>query len=63
MVNLILLLNQYIFYMGKKQKDWGFMVDGKWIQHELYLQQTDPKHNQWGTYGQPDNKRMKDLLN
>ena len=52
-----------IFYMGKKKKDWGFMVDGNWVQHELYLQQTDPKHNQWGTYGQPDNKRMKDLLN
>jgi hypothetical protein len=52
-----------IFYMGKKKKDWGFMVDGNWVQHELYLQQTDPKHNQWGTYGQPDNKRMKELLN
>ena len=52
-----------IFYMGKKKKDWGFMVDGNWVQHELYLQQTDPKHNQWGTYGQPDNKRMKVLLN
>ena len=42
-----------IFYMGKKQKDWGFMVDGKWIQHELYLQQTDPNHNQWGVKGEP----------
>ena len=35
-----------LFYMGKKKKDWGFMVDGNWIQHELYLQQTDRKHNQ-----------------
>ena len=52
-----------IFYKGKKKKEWGFMVDGNWVQHELYLQQTDPKHNQWGTYGQPDNKRMKELLN
>ena len=38
------------------------MVDGNWVQHELYLQQTDSKHNQWGAYGQPDNKRMKELL-
>tara|TARA_X000000950_G_scaffold289547_1_gene415402 strand:+ start:8078 stop:8581 length:504 start_codon:yes stop_codon:yes gene_type:complete len=51
-----------LFYMAKKRKDWGFMVDGNWVQHELYLQQTDSKHNQWGAYGQPDNKRMKELL-
>ena len=35
-----------LFYMGKKRKDWGFVKDGQWVQNELYLQQTDAKHNQ-----------------
>tara|TARA_B100000676_G_scaffold164398_1_gene161667 strand:+ start:315 stop:830 length:516 start_codon:yes stop_codon:yes gene_type:complete len=43
-----------LFYMAKKRKDWGFMVDGNWIQHELYLQQKDARHNQWGPAGEPE---------
>lgn len=25
-----------LFVTGKKYKDWGYLVDGKWIQHEEY---------------------------
>ena len=46
-----------LFYMGKKKKDWGFMVNGNWVQHELYLQQTDSRHNQWGSKGEPEPTR------
>ena len=26
-----------LFFMGKQQRDWGFLKDNKWIQHEEYL--------------------------
>ena len=42
-----------LFYMGKKKKEWGFVKDGQWVESELYLQQTDPRHNQWGVHGEP----------
>lgn len=35
-----------IFYMGKKRKEWGFIRNGSWVENELYLQQTDRRHNQ-----------------
>lgn len=35
-----------LFFMGKKKQDWGFVKDGQWVQNELYLQQTDRRHNQ-----------------
>lgn len=35
-----------LFFMGKQKHDWGFMKDGEWVQNELYLQQTDRRHNQ-----------------
>ena len=35
-----------LFFMGKQKHDWGFMKDGQWVQNELYLQQTDRRHNQ-----------------
>ena len=35
-----------LFFMAKKRKDWGFVKDGIWVQNQIYLQQTDPRHNQ-----------------
>jgi hypothetical protein len=26
-----------LFFMGRQQRDWGFLKDNKWIQHEEYL--------------------------
>ena len=26
-----------LFFMGPQQRDWGFLLDNKWIQHENYL--------------------------
>ena len=26
-----------LFFMGKRQREWGFLKDGEWIQHEDYL--------------------------
>ena len=28
-----------LFMPGPKQRDWGFDVDGEWIQHERYLRE------------------------
>lgn len=28
-----------LFMPGPKKKDWGFLVDNRWIQHEQYLKQ------------------------
>ena len=39
--------------MAKKRKDWGFIKNGVWVQNQIYLQQTDPRHNQWGHSGEP----------
>jgi hypothetical protein len=47
-----------LFYMAKKRKEWGFNVDGQWIQSEIYLQQTDPRHNQWGAGGKPNLRKF-----
>jgi hypothetical protein len=27
-----------LFFMGAQQRDWGFLKNNKWIQHENYLQ-------------------------
>lgn len=41
-----------LFYMAKKRKDWGFKVDGKWIQHEEYLNKKEvrPEPTRYGTW-------------
>ena len=41
-----------LIYMAKKRKDWGFKVDGKWIQHEEYLNKKEvrPEPTRYGTW-------------
>ena len=35
-----------LFMPGPKKRDWGFLVNNKWIQHEQYLKERyEPAHN------------------
>lgn len=31
-----------LFFMGPQLRDWGFVRDGEWVQHEQYLAERDP---------------------
>jgi hypothetical protein len=35
-----------LFMPGTKKRDWGFLVNNKWVQHEQYLKERYEKaHN------------------